>query len=272
MILPDSLLHIYEVRGDLTDGVPSPPPSFVGLWNEDEFSYLFFTRPEDEYVMSAVCSAQTVLSSRHEILYKDWQTDVPREGIRAGSMHFVRSDDPAPRLGAIRIDPSVVFGDGNHPTTLACLAAMERLFRSHHVQTTLDLGTGSGILALAAAALGASSVVAADKNRLAVRTARENVSRNSLDSVIRVEEGEARFFVDIPFDLVAANLPFSVLRDLAISRHAALHPIWIVSGINEPQAAVLKELFFEEGYSLDHSVVNRPWETFVVVKAEALRI
>jgi ribosomal protein L11 methyltransferase len=269
MILPDTLLHIYEVRGDLNDGIPSPPRSFVGLWNEDEFSYLFFTRREDEYVMSAICSEQTVLSSRHEIRYQDWQSDVPEEGIHAGGIHFVRSDLPMPPPGSIRLDPSVVFGDGNHPTTLACLDAMADLFRGHKVQTVLDLGTGSGILALAAAALGAVSVVAVDKNRLAVQTARENVTRNSLASIIRVEEGEARVFIDTPYDLVSANLPFRVLRDLVITRYAGLHSMWIVSGINEPQATVLKELLVDQGYVLGHSVVTRPWETFVVLKTES---
>jgi len=66
--------------------ISNPPSSFVGLWNEDEFMYLFFTTPEDEYVTSQVCSKTTILSSRHEILYKDWQTDVPPEGISAGEI------------------------------------------------------------------------------------------------------------------------------------------------------------------------------------------
>jgi ribosomal protein L11 methyltransferase len=131
----------------------------------------------------------------------------------------------------------------------------------------LDLGTGSGILALAAASLGVDTVLAVDKNRLAVQTARANVRKNMLSSAIRVAEGEARIFLDTPFDLVAANLPFRVLRDLVTTKHAGLHKSWIVSGINQQQAKVLKELFVDQGYLLDHSVFSRPWETFVVVRA-----
>lgn len=246
--------------------ISNPPSSFVGLWNEDEFMYLFFTAPEDEYVTSRVCSKTAILSSRHEILYKDWQTAMPPEGIRAGGAHFVRWDHPAPPPGSIRLDPSVVFGDGSHPTTIACLSAIERVFRSQRIRSMLDLGTGSGILALAAACLGINTVVAVDKNRLAVQTARANVKKNMLSSAIRVAEGEARIFIDKPFDLVAANLPFRVLRDLVTSKHALLHNNWIVSGINEQQADVLKELLADQGYLLDHCSLNPPWETFVMVR------
>ena len=266
MILPDTLLYIYEIRGDLMASISNPPSSFVGLWNEDEFMYLFFTTPEDEYVTSQVCSRTAILSSRHEILYKDWQSDVPPEGIRAGGVHFVRWDHPSSPPGTIRLDPSVVFGDGSHPTTIACLSAIERVFRSQRIRSMLDLGTGSGILALAAACLGINRVVAVDKNRLAVQTARANVTKNMLSSEIQVAEGEARIFIDKPFDLVTANLPFRVLRDLVISKHAGLHKNWIVSGINQQQADVLKELLDDQGYSLDHCSVNPPWETFVMVK------
>jgi ribosomal protein L11 methyltransferase len=268
VIPPDTLLYIYEIRGNLTQGITNPPSSFLGLWNEDEFLYLFFTTPEDEYVTSHVCSKTNILSSRHEILYRDWQTDVPPEGIRAGGVYFVRWDHPTPPPGSIRLDPSVVFGDGSHPTTIACLSAIERVCRSQRIRSMLDLGTGSGILALAAASLGVKTVVAVDKNRLAVQTARANVRKNMLESVIRVAEGEARIFMHTPFDLVAANLPFRVLRDLAISKQATMHKIWIVSGINQEQADVLKELFVEQGYLLDDSVFNRPWETFVAARGD----
>ncbi len=70
-----------------------------------------------------------------------------------------------------------------------------------------------------------------------METTLHNVEINSLVSAIEVREGEARLFIDEPFDLVAANLPFQVLRDLVPLRGAGLHRFWIVSGINSSKVA-----------------------------------
>ena len=87
----------------------------------------------------------------------------------------------------IRLDPGMAFGTGQHPTTLMCLRALEETVRPG--ADVLDLGAGSGILALAAARLGAASVLALDTDPLAVRAARENVRLNGLEAIVRVEEG-----------------------------------------------------------------------------------
>jgi ribosomal protein L11 methylase PrmA len=92
------------------------------------------------------------------------------------------------------------------------------------------------------------------------------VKTNSLDNLIRVEEGEARLFIDQPFDLVTANLPFHVLRELIPLKAAALHRFWIVSGINEQQGETLKELFSDLGYETCRHSVDHPWETFTTAK------
>lgn len=264
MISPETLLYVYELRGDLNHDLPFPPASFIGLWNEEEFSYLFFTAPEDEYVNGLVKSGCVLFGSRHEMKYEDWQAGLPADGLYLGGLHFVRRDQPYPRPGAIFLDPSVVFGDGTHPTTVASLSFIQHIVQSHHVESMLDLGTGTGILALAAAAMGVMRVVAVDRNKLAVRTARENVEANSIASAIEVYEGEVRLFIDEPFDLVAANLPFQVLRDLVTLNGADLHRFWIVSGINEPQADVIKELLTERGYVVLGQRSDPPWFTFAV--------
>jgi ribosomal protein L11 methyltransferase len=266
MIPPSTLLYIYEIRGDPGDYLSDPPASFIGLWNEEGFSYLFFTKPEDEYVNRQVCARGLTLGSRHEMQYGDWQTGLPPHGIKVAGVCFVSPDHPAPPPEALLLDPSVVFGDGSHPTTNCCLGFMEEIIRAELITSMLDLGTGSGILALAAARMGVERVLAVDKNRLAVRTARENVKTNSLDNLIRVEEGEARLFIDHPFDLVTANLPFHVLRELIPLKGAALHRFWIVSGINEQQGETLKELFSDLGYETCRHSVDHPWVTFTTAK------
>ncbi len=143
---------------------------------------------------------------------------------------------------------------------------MEEIIRDELITSVLDLGTGSGILALAAARMGVKRVLAIDRNRLAVRTAIENVKVNSLDKMIRVQEGEVRLFIDQPFDLVTANLPFHVLRELIPLKAAALHRFWIVSGINEQQGETLKELFSEQGYETCRHSADPPWVTFTTAK------
>ncbi len=272
MIPPGTLLHIYEIRGDLDRDLPAPPVSFVGLWNEEEFSYLFFTLPEDTYVDELVRDLDVVLSSRHEMKYEDWQTGLPPNGLKVSGVCFVPRGHACPPPGAFFLDPSVVFGDGNHPTTISCIRFMEQICSSYRINSLLDLGTGTGILALAGASMGINHIVAVDKNRLAARTARENVEANALCSVIDVREGEARVFMDRPFDLVAANLPFQVLRDLATFKDAARHGVWIVSGINEKQAAVLQDLFSEQGYEISTTRLDDLWLTFVAINGNLVEL
>jgi ribosomal protein L11 methyltransferase len=266
MIPPDTLLYIYEIRGDVGINLPPTPPSFIGLWNEEEFSYLFFNRTEDDFVNSIVGRHGLGQAFRHVIKYRDWQSGLPTEGIRLAGLQFVSGDQPNLTREAIQLDPSVVFGDGSHPTTVSCLRALGRIIRSHRVWSFLDLGTGSGILALAAARMGIKHVLAVDRNHLAAHVARKNVEANSLSAVVRIEEGEARLFVDRPFEVVAANLPFTVLRDLITRGGVNIHKFWIVSGINEEQGHVLKELFLEQRYEIFSEVADPPWVTFTVVK------
>jgi ribosomal protein L11 methyltransferase len=268
MIAPDTILFIYEVRAEFPDDPSEPPSSYLGLWNEDDFAYLFFTQPEDAFVRGLVAPDQSELVARHELAYKDWQTGLPSEGLTGGGLLFVPADHPSPPANAILLDPGVVFGDGNHATTLACLQLLAEMVEGISPRRVLDLGTGTGILSLAAMALGAESVVAVDCIRLAARTAHYNVHLNRAETTISVVLGQARHFLDIPYDLVLANLPFHVLRDLAVRGDAPLHRAWIVSGINAPQAELLQELFAEHGYVVGSVLADSPWTTFSLLLAE----
>ncbi|MBM3302551.1 MAG: 50S ribosomal protein L11 methyltransferase [Deltaproteobacteria bacterium] len=270
MIPLDATLYVYELRGDVVSGVSDPPASFIGLWNEEEFSYLFFTAAEDAYVADISISTHMEVGARHEMKYADWQAGLPAGGIELAGVRFVSADHPSPPPGSVVLDPSVVFGDGTHPTTAATLGFLRELVQSHGIGSMLDLGTGTGILALAAASMGMSRIVAVDKNKLAVKTAKKNVKVSSYSSVIEVQEGEARWFVGRPFDCVAANLPFQVLRDLATGPGMDLHRFWVVSGINSDQAAVLKDLFVERGFLIGRERKDPPWVTFTAANSALL--
>jgi ribosomal protein L11 methyltransferase len=262
MISRDTYLYIYEVRGVVAADGSGRPSSFIGLWNEEDFSYLFFHSPEDVYVNALCHGSDSLLTDRYEMAYGDWQSGIPDGGLCVGDLTIVPADHPNPPPGAVVLDPSVVFGDGSHPTTLRCLSLLDTIIRDHVVESLLDLGTGSGILALAAAAIGVPRVLGVDRNQLAIQTAKTNVELNGLSGKVEIQEGEAAWFLDHPFDLVAANLPFQVLREVVQLRPARDHRFWIVSGINREQAEVLKGLLHDNGIRTTVEFDDPPWVTF----------
>lgn len=150
------------------------------------------------------------------------------DGLEAWKAHFepirigpfcVRPSWATARAGGIELvlDPGVAFGTGLHPTTRQCLDAVGALELAR--RSVLDVGTGSGILAVAAAKRGAARVVAVDTDPLAVRAAMENARRNG--ARIEAREGSA---ADVAgsFDVVLANLVADVLVAIAADLRARL--------------------------------------------------
>jgi ribosomal protein L11 methyltransferase len=170
----------------------------------------------------------------------------------------------------IRLDPGMAFGTGQHPTTLMCLRALEEAVQPG--AAVLDLGTGSGVLALAAARLGAASVLALDTDPQAVRAARKNVRLNSLETVVRVEEGtlgeargpSARLRAG-PFDVIAANISAAAIIDLAGAMAAALKRggVLIAGGFSEERAASVAAALTAAGLSVERTLSDGDWRTHV---------
>ncbi|HEY72520.1 MAG: 50S ribosomal protein L11 methyltransferase [Chloroflexi bacterium] len=117
----------------------------------------------------------------------------------------------APGEIVIQLDPGMAFGTGLHPTTQMCLVALEELIRPE--AQVLDLGTGSGILAISAAKLGAGCVLAVDNDPVAVKTARGNVKTNKVSETISVTSGS---LADAPesYDLVVVNILAKVIVEM----------------------------------------------------------
>ena len=266
MIDPDTNLFIYEIKRDLPDLLPDTPTSLIGVWNEEDFSYAFFSEPEDEYIERLCSDLDMSVSCRHEMKYKDWQEGLPNAGLCISGVTFTPNLKFDLDKKSIILDPSVVFGDGNHPTTRTCVEFLVEIMAPGQVESVLDLGSGSGILALTAARLGSKKIVAVDKNRLAVQATRRNVSLNRFEETIEIKEGEARIFLDDQYDLILANLPFSILRDIVVLKETSSKKIWIVSGINADQAEILKTLFMEQGFVITRERTTPPWVTFVAAK------
>ncbi len=139
--------------------------------------------------------------------------------------------EPAPGEIVLRLEPGLAFGSGYHPTTRRCLELLRRVYELDAPARVLDLGTGTGILALAALALGASRVVAVEYNDLAVRTAARNLRHNQRQRQVLLIQGDARHFAYPASDLALANIHLDVLLDL-LRIPEFLHKKWyIFSGI-----------------------------------------
>ena len=149
----------------------------------------------------------------------------------------------------IRLDPGLAFGAGTHPTTQQSLLLLQEALRPGDY--VLDLGTGSGILAIAAAALGAGTVLGRDLDPVAVEVARANVAANGFEGRVRIEEGDLLAGLEEDFDLVLANLTAGLHLELLPSLPRRLAPggravlAGIVAGRREEVMAAAEATGFE---------------------------
>ncbi len=176
----------------------------------------------------------------------------------------VWEDFPArPTDLVLEIDPGMAFGNGTHETTAMCLALLENAIRPG--DTVLDVGTGSGILALAAARLGASSVLAVDLDPVAVNVARENIARNGAQDKITVQAGDLLEGVDIRANLVVANIIADAVIYLseAVRAHMAPGGLFISSGIIRDREADVLEALARASLTVEHIEHAGEWVAIV---------
>jgi ribosomal protein L11 methyltransferase len=164
----------------------------------------------------------------------------------------------------LAIDPGRAFGSGAHPTTRMCLAELERLVEPE--SAVADIGCGSGVLAVAAAAQGAALVVAVDIDPEAVRATAENAARNQVGGRICCSDTEAGDLEPGAYDVVVANIAAGTLVALApaLVRALADDGTLVVSGVLECQAASVLEAFESEGLGLVGTVADDDWRTLLV--------
>ena len=144
-----------------------------------------------------------------------------------------------------------------HPTTRLCLDLLREVLARASAPSLLDVGCGTGLLGLAAAALGVPRVVGVDIAPGAVQVTRENARENGLDGSLKVVRGSTEC-VKSPFDLVIANLPWEVQMDKVseLDRLAAFKGRLILSGFRDNQENLLRESYQKLGWSLDQRLVK----------------
>lgn len=175
-----------------------------------------------------------------------------------------------PEEKIVLMDPGVAFGSGTHETTRLCATLMERCLQPG--DRVLDVGTGSGILAIAAAVLGAGEVKAYDLDPVAVRIAGENTEVNGVQD--RVACGVSDLLADVQadpsYDLITANIVADIILRMApdVARYLRPEGILIVSGIIDRQAEQVKEAICAQGFSIVECMVEHDWNAIAFRKKQ----
>jgi len=272
--LPYQDLYVYLLNGVLREiDEASLGNGFLGNWVEGESSFLFFSKPSRRLVTRLLSARPDIeLESDYRFTYEEWQ---------GGGLDPLTIDpffivppwverDSGQDLITIILDPGVVFGNCLHPTTRACLRAISLVARDTQPARVIDLGTGTGILALAAARLGAQEVLAVDMNPLCVRTAARNVALNRLNGIIHVIEARAEDVADRPADLIVANIHYAVISRLLEKSAFQKSGRLILSGLMRSQyrdiIARLKQYRFQPLHEWEHDMT---W--FTVLARRELR-
>jgi ribosomal protein L11 methyltransferase len=182
--------------------------------------------------------------------------------------------EPEPEDILVELDPGMAFGTGLHPTTQLCLGAVERYTKPG--MRVLDLGTGSGILSIAAIRLGADSVLAIDNDSVAVKAAAENIARNGLSDRIQTQHGsldpnETPNQLHEPlerFDLITANIVAGVLTMLAqpLSNHLKDDGILLASGIINERLEMVTQAFQKAGLRITATDQMGDWFALVCMR------
>lgn len=262
-----------------------PEPVGVGVFEiEDgsgrfEVGIYFEEEPDDTELalMAAIYGAKPFAVS--EVPETDWVAHVKRElqPVEAGRFYVYGSHDadkvPEDRV-ALLIEAAMAFGTGHHGTTKDCLLALDRLDRAgFRGRNVADIGCGTAVLAMAAAAIWGLPVIASDIDPVAVDVARANAEANGLaDKVICVEAAgfaQPDLKARAPYDLVFANILKGPLLDLAphMETNVATGGYVILSGILNSQADEVAAAYKRAGFLLTARDEIAEWTTLVLRRA-----
>ena len=163
----------------------------------------------------------------------------------------------------IELDPGMAFGTGTHETTTMCMRELEKYVTED--SKVFDIGCGSGILAIAAAKLGAKDVIAVDLDEVAVKVAAENVAHNHVQDSVQVLHGNLIDVVSDKADVVVANIIADIIKILAKDVHSCMKEdaVFISSGIIHAKVDEVKESLIENGFEIIEVKTLGEWNAIV---------
>ena len=193
--------------------------------------------------------------------------------VIAGGFYVYGSHETAPVPGgltAMKIDAAQAFGTGHHETTTGCLEAIDRVLKRRKPRHMLDVGTGTGVLAIALAKRTRTTVIASDIDPVSVTTTIENASQNGVGKLIVALEATGvnhpAIAQNAPYDLIVANILAGPLTALApaIGRIAQRGATIILSGILEHQARGVINAYARQGMILNQKLQRKDWTTLIL--------
>ncbi|MFJ7735330.1 50S ribosomal protein L11 methyltransferase [Lysinibacillus sp. NPDC097287] len=163
----------------------------------------------------------------------------------------------------IELDPGMAFGTGTHPTTVMCLQGLEKVVQPG--DTVVDIGTGSGVLSIGAAMLGAKSVHALDLDEVAVRSAKENVELNKVSDTVSVFHGNLLDTVKEPADVVVANILAEIIMSFTDDAFTIVKPggLYVTSGIIGAKREDVKVALEASGFVIEEVLMMEDWVAII---------
>jgi len=206
---------------------------------------------------------------------KDWVKATLEElvPVRAGRFIVHGQHDRArvaPNKLGIEIEAALAFGTGHHGTTRGCLMLLDHVLKARAPRRVLDLGTGTGVLAIAAAKARHRPVLASDIDPLSARVARDNARLNEVGNLVESIRATGfsapQFAARGPFDLVLANILANPLREMAtpMSRHLAPSALVILSGLLPHQARGVIAAYRARGIVLVRHIQIEGWSSLLM--------
>lgn len=289
-ILADPGLYKYDYLSDeIRDLAENEPEDIrITLYFSDDEEGQRQLRETEELIaelkerggLSVGCES-TVTGDDSEWLYK-WQENF--KPTKVGKRIVVKPGweeySPAGDELVIEMEPGMAFGSGLHETTRMCIEGLEKTlggeydketggaFFDRKAATVLDVGTGTGILSMAAVLLGAKEALGIDIDDEAVRVASENIDKNGLSEKISVRKGDLMEGVEYEPDIIVANLMADLVMMLSPSAADQLGPggIYITSGILDIKVDAVAEAIANAGFDIIEILIEGEWRAVIAVR------
>ncbi len=233
--------HLYVYHLDMMRIPVVEDQDLIGIWIEDNTAVLFFHKDKDELVAQICQENGCEVIYQADLDYEDWEAGREISSFEAGS--FTVAPVWEKKDADIVLDPSVIFGSGFHPTTRTCLELVDKYVKTPEltINSMLDLGTGTGLLSIAAAKHGAQEIIAVDNNPLACQVAEANCRYNHVEEFITIKEADLRNEPPVTkgVDLVVANLYRGLLEELFSRPDFWQGNLYILSGFIKSMEADL---------------------------------